>query len=119
MMDRIKLLVPLFLLFLVALSVTGCDSAPWESGMVLSVKVDTPKDGTTVTASPVTVSGRVIGTERKSAKVKVNDADVPLNEGKFSTSVTLKEGKNAIQIIGSAGGASPSETVNVTYAPAK
>ena len=118
-MDRIKLLVSLFVFFLLALTMTGCDSPPWESGMVLAVKVDTPKDGTTVTASPVTVSGRVIGTERKSAKVKVNEAEVAVNDFKFSTNVQLKEGKNAIHIVGSAGGASPSETVNVTYTPAK
>ena len=120
-MDNIlKLLGILFVLSLLALPLTGCDNPPWESGMTLAVKVDTPRDGTTVTTSTVTVSGRVLGTERAAAKVRINDADVPVKDEKFSTSVTLTEGTNVINIVGtSSSGAKPSAKVNVTYAPAK
>ena len=88
--------------------------------MTLVVKVDTPRDGTTVNTSPVTVSGRVLGTERATAKVSVNGKDIPVKEDKFSTSVTLTHGPNVIEIVGTAsGGAKPGVKVNVTYTPAK
>ena len=119
-MDRLfKLLGILFVLFLLALPLTGCDNPPWESGMVLNLKVDTPRDGTTVTTSTVTVNGRVSGTESAGAKVSINGADVPVKDRKFSTDVTLTEGKNVINIDATGGQAKLNEKVNVTYAPAK
>ena len=119
-MDKFfKLLGILFVLSLLALPLTGCDNPPWESGMVLNLKVDTPRDGTTVTTSTVTVSGRVAGSESAGAKVSINGADVPIKESKFSTDVTLTEGKNVINIVASSGQASPNEKVTVTYVPAK
>ena len=115
-----KALGILSVLSLLALPLSGCDNPPWEAGMTLVVKVDTPRDGTTVNTSPVTVSGRVLGTERASAKVTVNDTTVPVKDDKFSTGVTLKEGANVINVAAtSTSGAKPSEKVNVTYAPAK
>ncbi len=99
-----KLLGILFVLSLLALPLTGCDNPPWESGMTLSLKVDTPRDGTTVNTSTVTVSGRVVGTQSAAAKVRINDADVPVKDGKFSTSVTLSEGTNVINIVATSGG---------------
>ncbi len=111
-----KLLGILFVLSLLALPLTGCDS---DSGMVLVVKVDTPKDGSTVNTPTVTVSGRVVGTESKGAKVSVNDIDAPVTDGKYSANVTLNEGKNVIKIVAKSGQAGPIETVTVTYVPAK
>ena len=111
-----KLIVILFVLSLLALPLTGCDT---DSGMVLVVKVDTPKDGSTVNTPTVTVSGRVVGTESKAAKVSINDIDAPVADGKYSANVTLKEGKNVIKIIAKSGQAAPMEEVTVTYAPAK
>ena len=106
----------LFVLSLLVLPLTGCD---FDSGMVLVVKVDTPKDGTTVNTPTVTVSGRVVGTESKGAKVSINDIDAPVTDGKYSANVTLKEGKNVIKIVAKSGQAAPVEEVTVTYAPAK
>jgi nitrogen fixation protein FixH len=114
-----KLLTIFFVFSIVALPLAGCDNPPWEAGMALNLKVDTPKDGTTVNTAAVTVSGRVGGKESKGAKVTVNNADVPVNDGKYTTSVTLTEGKNVITIVAKNGQASPSEQVTVTYAPAK
>ena len=111
-----KLLGTLFVLFLLALPLTGCDM---ESGMTLNLKVDTPRDGTTVNTSTVTVSGRVGGSESAGAKVSINGADVPVKDRKFSTDVTLIEGKNVINIDATAGQAKLNEKVNVTYVPAK
>ena len=119
-MDKLfKLLGILFVLSLLALPLTGCDSYPWESGYVLIVKVGTPNDGITVNTSTVTVSGHVSGTESKGAKVTINDADVPVKDLKFSTDVTLAEGKNVINIVATSGQAKPSKQVTVTYVPAK
>ena len=114
-----KILSILFVFSLLSLSLIGCDNYPWESGMILILKVDTPKDGTTVNTPTVTVNGHVKGTESAGAKVRINDADVPIKDGKFSTNVTLTEGKNVINIVASSGQASPNEKVTVTYVPAK
>jgi len=119
-MDKLfKLLGILFVLSLLALPLTGCDNPPWEGGMVLILKVDAPKDGTTVNTSTVTVNGRVVGTESAGAKVSINGADVPVKDGKFSTNVTLTEGKNIIKISAKGGQANPEEIRTVNYAPAK
>jgi hypothetical protein len=109
----------LFVLSLLAFPLTGCDNPPWEQGMTLVLKVDAPKDGATVTASAVTVNGRVTGTESKGANVTVNNANVPVKDGKFSTDVTLTEGKNVINVVAQSGQASIPQPVTVTYAPAK
>jgi hypothetical protein len=87
--------------------------------MILNLKVDTPKDGTVVTASTVTVGGRLTGTQTAGAKVSINGADVPVKDNKYSGSVTLTEGTNVINIAASSGGASLNEKVTVTYKPAK
>jgi uncharacterized lipoprotein YajG len=114
-----KMLGVVFVVFLVAMPLTGCDSAPWESGMALSMKVTSPKDDTIVTESTLTVAGRVVGTQSAGAKVTINGADVPIKEGKFSTSVTLTEGANVITVVATSGGATQSKNVTVTYSPAK
>jgi hypothetical protein len=104
---------------LLALPLTGCDNPPWESGMTLILKVDTPKDGATVDASTVTVSGRVVGTEAAGAAVKVNEKDTPVKDGKYSADISLAEGKNVINISAKGGQANLSEQRTVTYVPAK
>jgi hypothetical protein len=120
MHKNFKSICVLFVLSLLAFPLTGCDNPPWEQGMTLVLKVDTPKDGATVTTSTVTVSGRVTGSESANAKVTVNNADVPVKDGKYSTNVTLTEGKNVINVVAQSGqGANIPQPVNVTYAPAK
>ena len=119
MRNLFKVIGILFALSLLVLPLTGCDNPPWESGMTLIVKVDTPKDGATVNTSTVTVSGRVSGTESAGAKVSINGADAPVKDGKYSTNVTLTEGKNVINIVATSDQAKPEEKVTVTYMPAK
>ena len=119
-MDNLfKLLGSLLVLSLLALPLTGCDNPPWESGMTLGVKVDTPRDGTTVNTPTVTASGRVVGTQKAGAKVSINGVDAPVKDDKFSANVKLTEGTNVIDIVAVSGGAKPSQKVTVTYAPAK
>ena len=107
-----RLIAILFVLSLLVLPLTGCDS---DSGMILVVKVDTPKDGSTVNTPTVTVSGRVAGTESKGAKVTINNIDAPVTDRKYSANVTLNEGKNVINVVAKSGQAAPIETVTVTY----
>jgi hypothetical protein len=117
--NRPILLSIMFVLSLLALPLTGCDNAPWESGRILVLNVDTPKDDTTVSTSIITVGGRVNGNERAGAKVSINGAEVPVKDLKFSTDVTLTEGKNVINIRATGGQADLKQQVTVTYDPAK
>ena len=112
----IRLLGILFVFSLLSLPLTGCDT---EGSFLLVLKVDAPKNDTTVTTSTVTVNGHVGGTQSEKAQVTINDAVVPLKDRKFSTNVTLTEGKNVINIVASGGSEKMTETVTVTYAPAK
>ena len=112
-----KLLGILLVISLLVLSLAAC----YESSMTLVLTVDTPQDGATVTENPVTVSG----TLNKTATVKINDVVVPVKGGKFSTSVTLTEGQNVINVVAAArmsstsGEETVSKAVTVTYIPAK
>ena len=119
-MDKLfKLIGILFVLSLLALQLTGCDVAGVGAGKTIAVKVDTPKDGTTVNTPTVMVSGRVGGSESKGAKVSINNVDAPVTDGKFSSNVTLTEGKNVITVVATSGQAKTEEKVTVTYVPAK
>jgi hypothetical protein len=105
----------LLILSLLALPLTGCS----DRAMVLNLKVDTPKDGTTVNTSTVTVSGRLLGSESAGAKVTINNADVPVKDGKYSTDIMLTEGKNVINIVAQSNQVNLPEQVTVTYVPVK
>jgi hypothetical protein len=119
MRQLFKFLGSLFVISLLALPLSGCDNPPWETGMALTLKVDTPRDGTRVNTPTVTVSGRVVGTQSAAAKVTINDVDVPVKAGKFSASETLTEGPNVFNVVATAAGAAPTQKVTVTYVPAK
>jgi len=97
MSNLFKLLGISLMISLLALTIAACK--PWESAMTLIMTVDTPQDGTTISASPVTVSGTV----NKTAAVKINDMVVPVKGGKFSTSVMLTEGSNVINVVATSG----------------
>jgi uncharacterized protein YfaP (DUF2135 family) len=116
---KIKALGILLVAPLLVLPLTGCSNPPWDSGTALALKVDSPRNGTTVTTPTIPVSGRVLGSQRAAAKVTINGAAVPIKDGKFSTSLTLTEGANVITIVASSGQANPSKKLTVTYAPAK
>lgn len=115
--DASKLLGVLFACSLLALPLAACESAPWEGGVTLILKVDTPRNGTTVNTPSVTVSGHLVGTRSAAAKVRINDASVPVNAGKFSATVPLMERTNVIEIVASSSGGATSQEVTVTYVP--
>jgi hypothetical protein len=108
-----KLLGISLVISLLALPITACK--PWESAIALIMTVDTPQDRTTVSASPVTVSGTV----NKTAEVKINDVAVPIKGGKFSTDVKLTEGDNVINVVATSGKDTVQKTVTITYNPSK
>jgi hypothetical protein len=111
----LKLMGIIFVLSLLALQLSGCT----ESAMTLVLKVDMPKDGTTVNKPTVTVSGHLSGSQSAGTKVSINGADALVKEDKFSADVTLNEGKNVINIDATNGSAKLSEQVTVTYLPSK
>ena len=114
--DLVKLLKAVgvsLVISLLTLPITACK--PWERAMILAVTVDTPEDGATVSASPVTVSGTV----NKTAEVKINDVVVPIKGGKFSTDFKLTEGSNVINVVATSGADTVTKTVTITYNPSK
>jgi uncharacterized protein YfaP (DUF2135 family) len=113
MNNRFKLLGISLVVSLLALQIAACK--PWESAITLMTTVDTPQDKTTVSASPVTVSGTV----NKTAEVKINDVAVPVKGGKFSTDFKLTEGSNVINVVAASGKETVTKTVTVTYSPSK
>jgi hypothetical protein len=114
---HLKSLCIIFVLSLLAFPLTGCGERGTERTLI--VKVDLPKDGATVTTPTVTVSGRLLGTDSYAAKVIINDVEVPVANDKYSTDVTLTEGKNVIVIYGRVNQVNLKEKVTVTYVPAK
>jgi uncharacterized protein YfaP (DUF2135 family) len=106
-----KLLGISLLISLLVSPITAC----WEGSMVLILTVDTPQDKTTVSASPVTVSGTVT----KTAEVKINDVVVPIKGGKFSTDFKLTEGSNVITVVATSGKETVNKTLMITYNPSK
>ncbi|OGQ01074.1 MAG: hypothetical protein A2026_15225 [Deltaproteobacteria bacterium RBG_19FT_COMBO_46_12] len=109
--NLLKLLGILIVVSLLALSISAC----MDSAMILVMTVDTPQDGTTITASPVTVSGTVT----KTAEVKINDVVVPIKGGKFSTDFKLTEGSNVINVVATSGKDTVTKKVTVTYNQSK
>jgi len=105
----------LFVLSLLALQLSGCT----DGAMTLVLNVDIPKDGATVNKSTVTVSGHLAGTQSAGSKVSINGGDVIVKEDKFSTDVTLTEGKNVINIDATNGLTKLNQQVTVTYVLAK
>jgi uncharacterized protein YfaP (DUF2135 family) len=113
MNNLFKLVAILLVISLLALSIVACK--PWEAGYILSMTVDTPQDGMTVSSSPMTVSGTV----NKSAEVKINDVVVPIKGGKFSTDFKLTEGSNVINVVATSGKDTVTKKVTVTYNQSK
>jgi len=111
-MNNLRKLVGIsVVILLLALPITAC----WEGSLILVLTVDTPQDKTTVSASPVTVSGTVT----KTAEVKINDVVVPIKGGKFSTDFKLTEGSNVINVVATSGKETVTKTVTITYNPSK
>jgi uncharacterized protein YfaP (DUF2135 family) len=113
MNNLFKLLCISIVISVWVLPITACK--PWESAMTLIMAVDTPQDGATVSASPVTVSGTV----NKTATVKINDVVVPIKGGKFSIDFKLTEGSNVINVVGTSGKDTVTKTMTITYNPSK
>ncbi|KPK84902.1 MAG: hypothetical protein AMS27_08775 [Bacteroides sp. SM23_62_1] len=66
----------------------------WYASLQSEIKIDEPKNNALVNIPLIEVSGTVSGTLVKTAKI--NNVDVEINNGSFSTNVTLTEGDNNI-----------------------
>ena len=111
MNNLFKLVGISFVISLLALSISACT----DRALILVMTVDTPQDGATVSASPVTVNGTV----NKKAEVKINDVVVPIKGGKFSTDLKLTEGSNIINVVATSGKDTVEKRVTITYNPSK
>jgi hypothetical protein len=114
---RLRLISLILALSILALPLTGW--AEFGSGRTLVIKIETPKNGSTVNTPTITVSGLVGGSDRDAAKVSVNKVDASVSKGKYSANVTLTKGKNVINVVAVSGPANITDQVTVTYDPAK
>jgi nitrogen fixation protein FixH len=109
MRKKILLLTTALLIIpLLVLSLAGCAKE-------LTLSVGTPRDGATVTSSPITIRGTV---SDAGATVKINDRVVEVDkEGSFTTTIEPLEGKNIINITATRDDKTINKTITVTYTP--
>lgn len=106
-----KLVSVLLLVVLLASPLAAC--RPWESALSLVITVKSPLEGTTVTTSPVTVSG----TLSKTGTVKVNGIAATRKGSDFYSDVKLNPGSNIIEIDAAAGQETANKKITVNYTP--
>jgi hypothetical protein len=118
---KFRLLGILLIIPLLAVPLVGCAKGP-------TLTISEPKDGATLTESPVTVSGTVSDLK---ATVTVNGVEVEVEGGSlqvppslslvkpftFSADVELTEGENTITVVATLGGETVTKTLTVTYTP--
>ncbi len=96
---------------LVVLGVAGCGSTTTSTSTVASgtvnVVVTAPTGGSVIAGSSVVVRGTVTPTN---ATVQVQGQPAAVGNGVFTGSAALHAGKNTIDVIGSAAGATPGST---------
>ena len=124
MNKKFKLLGILLVISLLAVPLVGCAKG-------LTLTVSEPKDGATLTESPVAVSGTVSDPE---ATITVNDVEVEVVEvattletlkahttgdGSFFADIELAEGENTITVAATLGEETVTKTVTVTYTPSE
>jgi len=113
---KFKLLGILLVISVLAVPLVGCARG-------LTLTVSGPKDGATLTESPVSVHGSVSDPE---ATITVNGLEVEVVEvassvspvrlyGAFSAVVELTEGENTITVVATLGEETVTKTVTVTY----
>jgi hypothetical protein len=89
---------------------------PLPTATEISIQISAPADGATVTASPLTVTGEVTGTEPLS--VDVNGVPAVVAGGTFTADVPLAVGANVIgATVTDADLRQASDSVNVTFEP--
>jgi len=123
MNKKFKLLGILLVISLLAVPLVGCAKG-------LTLTVSEPKDGATLTESPVAVSGTISDPE---ATITVNNVEVEVVEvvttletlkahttgdGSFFADIEL-EGENTITVVATLGEETVTKTVTVTYTPSE
>jgi hypothetical protein len=90
-----------------ALALGGCGSSDDEKTTNASVQVSAPTDGTSVRSDRITVRGTVTPSD---ASVQIVGQSAQVGNGVFTGSVPLHSGKNTIDVVASAPGATPATT---------
>lgn len=94
--------LPILLLAAVAAIVAGCgDENPAKPRRPVQLTLTGPRDGLTTRQDSTQVSGRVVPV---GSRVLVLGERVTVNDGRFETSVDLREGSNVIDVGASASG---------------
>lgn len=97
--------VRLAVLLAAALAVAACGEAPRPATQPrVALELDAPRDGGSVRAKRVTVSGTVAPA---GASVRVAGEDVTVTAGRFSAEVELRPGGNVIDVTATAAGRRP------------
>lgn len=105
-----KLVLFLFVIFLLALPLAAC-------GKPLTLTVTQPMDGATVTEYQIYVKGKV---SSHKTVVTVNNVRAWIGKtGEFQGTVTLAEGENTIRVVAKLGKKEVNKTVTVTYTPSQ
>ena len=91
------------------------DTSGDESVSTLALEISTPQDESVVTSATIVVSG----TTEANAVVSVNGVLVNVDdEGQFSTTITLEEGPNYIEVLASDyEGNETGKSLSVIYVP--
>ncbi|MBU7005691.1 S-layer homology domain-containing protein [Phosphitispora fastidiosa] len=79
-----------------------------------SIAVDSPLEGATIYSNMVTIRGKLKKADFNTLEIDGEETDVR-SDGSFSRSVTLKGGKNEIELSASFGEASTTKTLTVYY----
>ena len=106
----VRLICILLALSLLSLAIAGCFTQE------LTLNVTQPRDGKVVDQPTVRVNGTVSDPK---ATVTVNGIEAPVGDYGFEFHVDLAEGENTITIIATRGSETITETITVTYTPAK
>ena len=111
-----RYLIPVFILIGLVSSCGGSSSDNTFDAPVTpepTVKISSPKDGTLTNQNTITVRGVATNT----CTVMVNNIAAKVEDNHFSTSISLKEGKNIIKVTVPDTDVSDSVTVNVDLTP--
>jgi len=106
----VRLIGVLLIISLFTVAIAGCFT------QALTLDVRQPRDGAVVDQPTVRVNGSVSDLK---ATVTVNGIEAPVGDYGFEFHVDLAEGENTITITATRGSETVTETMTVTYTPAK
>jgi hypothetical protein len=99
-------------ILVISMGIGGCGGSKKTASSNVALQISAPQDGASISVDRVTVRGTVTPTD---ATVEILGKAAQVGNGVFVGSVALHSGSNAIDVVGSAPGATPATTtVTVT-----